>query len=226
MSSRAAQRRARKRAREGTMNADAEVALPVAPPAAGVVWRSCARYDPDAPADGGSAAATANQIWSEPCVTACGKVNAASDNQSPVLQCSNMSVAVPAASTGQVRKDGDTECDSSSPFVQWSIPMPGPDSELFDGLKIAMTEARAITGRKYRYGSTLLAGDDCIPLKSGSNKKVFLRGKFYHERCSNNDPSRSHPFCAYSSMRLNTLCTFLTPRNLILIMPFTREYSC
>jgi len=59
--------------------------------------------------------------------------------------------------------------------------MPDPDDELFDAVAVALSQASEITGRKYRYGATLLAGEDHIPMKSGSNKKVFQRDEIHAE---------------------------------------------
>ena len=59
--------------------------------------------------------------------------------------------------------------------------MPKPDSELHDAITLALTEANTIVGRKYRYGALLLAGEDHIPMKSGSNKKPFQRDNIHAE---------------------------------------------
>jgi len=64
---------------------------------------------------------------------------------------------------------------------EWTAPLPLGDEPLTDGLQIALDQARLIHGRKYRYGATLLAGDDHIPLRSGSNKKVFNRDNIHAE---------------------------------------------
>ena len=59
--------------------------------------------------------------------------------------------------------------------------MPAAGEPLFDALQIALAQAATIHGRKYRYGALLLAGDDLIPMKSGSNRKVFLRDNIHAE---------------------------------------------
>lgn len=61
--------------------------------------------------------------------------------------------------------------------------MPDEDSELYDAVQLALSEASTIVGRKYRYGAILLAGEDHIPLKSGSNKKPFMRDNIHAEMC-------------------------------------------
>ena len=59
--------------------------------------------------------------------------------------------------------------------------MPSAGSELFDAITVAVEQAHSIQGRKYRYGAILIAGDDHIPLKSGSNKKPFQRDNIHAE---------------------------------------------
>jgi len=59
--------------------------------------------------------------------------------------------------------------------------MPTAEDDLFDALQLALQQANTITGRKYRYGATLLAGEDAIPLKQGSNKKQFQRANIHAE---------------------------------------------
>jgi hypothetical protein len=64
---------------------------------------------------------------------------------------------------------------------EWELPLPSPSDELFDGFSQALSAARLITGRKYRYGATVCAGDDHIPVKLGSNKKIFNRDEIHAE---------------------------------------------
>lgn len=64
---------------------------------------------------------------------------------------------------------------------EWTVPLPSRDDVLSDGLQIALAQARLVQGHKYRYGATLLAGDDCIPLRTGSNKKIFNRDNIHAE---------------------------------------------
>lgn len=59
--------------------------------------------------------------------------------------------------------------------------VPTEGDALFDSLQIALAQAATIQGRKYRYGALLLAGDDLIPMKSGSNKKPYLRDNIHAE---------------------------------------------
>lgn len=59
--------------------------------------------------------------------------------------------------------------------------MPAPGTELHEAVELALAQAALITGRKYRYGAILLAGDDHIPMKQGSNKKLFQRGNIHAE---------------------------------------------
>ena len=66
-------------------------------------------------------------------------------------------------------------------FPEWTIEMPAVGTELYDAVQLALSEAQTIVGRKYRYGALLLAGDDHIPLKSGSNKKPFQRDNIHAE---------------------------------------------
>ena len=61
------------------------------------------------------------------------------------------------------------------------VDMPAEGEPLFDALQIALAQAATIQGRKYRYGALLLAGDDLIPMKSGSNKKPFQRDNIHAE---------------------------------------------
>ena len=129
MSSRAAQRRARKRARL----AGVEPATAPAPPAAAT----------EPPTEASSIV--------EP-TTASSSAAAAS--------------AVPAA---------------PAPPRYYEQPIPSADSDLYDALRLAVEQANTITGRKYRYGATLIAGDDAIPLRVGSNKKPFQRGNIHAE---------------------------------------------
>ena len=73
------------------------------------------------------------------------------------------------------------EVGSASSYREWQMPLPSVDDDLFEPLQIATAEAATIKGRKYRYGALLLAGEDCIPLKSGSNKKPFMRDNIHAE---------------------------------------------
>ena len=66
-------------------------------------------------------------------------------------------------------------------YDEWSMEMPPAGSELFDAVQLALSQANTIVGRKYRYGAILLAGDDHIPMKSGSNKKPFQRDNIHAE---------------------------------------------
>ena len=66
-------------------------------------------------------------------------------------------------------------------YREWRIPMPEPGAELHDALLVALAQAQAIHGRKYRYGAILLSGEDHIPLRSGSNKTPFQRDKIHAE---------------------------------------------
>ena len=70
---------------------------------------------------------------------------------------------------------------SSSAYPEWTIAMPSAGSELHDAVELAIGHAQNIVGRKYRYGAILLAGDDHIPIKSGSNKKEFKRENIHAE---------------------------------------------
>ena len=183
MSSRAAQRRARKRAREDGTRQAVDGAYNAASSAPPVMLCSCARYDPDAPADSGSAASTANQIWTDAAWGSCGASGGVPQRASSTAARVSVSVASPeeCQQCDDAGNEAKRSAEQSGTFAEWSIPRPGADSELYDGLSIAITQARAITGRKYRYGATLLAGEDSIPLKSGSNKKVFLRANIHAE---------------------------------------------
>ena len=72
---------------------------------------------------------------------------------------------------------------AASRYREWQIPAPTPqdDDGLFEALQIATEQAATIHGRKYRYGALLIAGDDHVPLKSGSNKKIFQRDEIHAE---------------------------------------------
>ena len=71
----------------------------------------------------------------------------------------------------------------SPQYREWQIPAPNAanDDGLYEALQIAVDQAATIHGRKYRYGALLIAGDDHVPLKSGSNKKPFLRDNIHAE---------------------------------------------
>ena len=71
--------------------------------------------------------------------------------------------------------------EGSGPYREWQMPMPTAGNPLFDVLEMALDEAESIRGRKYRYGALLVAGEDCIPLRSGSNKKPFQRENIHAE---------------------------------------------
>jgi hypothetical protein len=73
-------------------------------------------------------------------------------------------------------------CEPVAPALrEWTVPLPSREDALSDGFQTALAQARLIQGHKYRYGATLLAGDDCIPLRTGSNKKVFHRSNIHAE---------------------------------------------
>ena len=59
--------------------------------------------------------------------------------------------------------------------------MPPVGSELRDAMQLALSQAETIVSRKYRYGAILMAGEDHIPLKSGSNKKIYQRDDIHAE---------------------------------------------
>ena len=75
----------------------------------------------------------------------------------------------------------DAEPAAAASHREWELPLPSPSDELFDGFSQALSAARLITGRKYRYGATVCAGDDHIPVKLGSNKKIFNRDEIHAE---------------------------------------------
>ena len=144
--SRAAQRRARKRARDAP---DAGLAAPAVAPS------SAARAEAALPAQHAAPSAA-------------------------VLPASAQSaLAEPRA--------GET----TSAFQLTELAMPTAEDDLFDALQLALGQARTITGRKYRYGATLLAGEDAIPLKQGSNKKQFQRANIHAEMAALKGCTRS-----------------------------------
>ena len=75
----------------------------------------------------------------------------------------------------------DAEPAAAASHPDLDLPLPSPSDELFDGFSQALSAARLITGRKYRYGATVCAGDDHIPVKLGSNKKIFNRDEIHAE---------------------------------------------
>ena len=79
------------------------------------------------------------------------------------------------------RPPREEDAASTGIYREWEVSMPAAGEPLFDALKIALAQAATIHGRKYRYGALLLAGDDLIPMKSGSNRKVFLRDNIHAE---------------------------------------------
>ena len=85
----------------------------------------------------------------------------------------------PAAGSGTVAAASAEASESAFPESVMAIPAAG--SELFDALAIALANASQITVRKYRYGAILLAGEDHIPIKSGSNKTPFQRDPIHAE---------------------------------------------
>lgn len=101
----------------------------------------------------------------------------------PPPQRSRVDSAPAAAPPPQVAAAGSCTA-TSDPHREWLIPLPTAacdEDELFDALNIALGEAEAIRGRKYRYGALLLAGDDHIPMKAGSNKTPFMRDNIHAE---------------------------------------------
>ena len=70
---------------------------------------------------------------------------------------------------------------SAAVYREWTQKMPEAGSELFEAFQVALHEANMIHSRKYRYGALLVAGDDHIPFKSGSNKKLFKRTNMHAE---------------------------------------------
>ena len=89
-------------------------------------------------------------------------------------------VAAAAAAASSTVAAASAEA-SGSAFPESVMAMPAAGSELFDALAIALANASQITGRKYRYGAILLAGEDHIPIKSGSNKTPFQRDPIHAE---------------------------------------------
>ncbi|KAL1518861.1 hypothetical protein AB1Y20_003138 [Prymnesium parvum] len=77
----------------------------------------------------------------------------------------------------------DSAASPLSSAREWQIPTPTPDTDdaLLAALHMAVEQAATIHGRKYRYGALLIAGEDHVPLKSGSNKKPFLRDNIHAE---------------------------------------------
>ena len=65
-------------------------------------------------------------------------------------------------------------------YPEWELPLP-TDGPLYDTMLLAVSQASTITGRKYRYGAILMAGEDHIPMKSGSNKTPFQRDAIHAE---------------------------------------------
>lgn len=78
-------------------------------------------------------------------------------------------------------REEEVAAATSGTYREWQMAMPAEGDELFDALQIALAQAATIQGRKYRYGALLLAGEDLIPIKSGSNKKPFLRDNIHAE---------------------------------------------
>ena len=86
-----------------------------------------------------------------------------------------------AESPAAAASSADAEPAAAASHREWELPLPSPSDELFDGFSQALSAARLITGRKYRYGATVCAGDDHIPVKLGSNKKIFNRDEIHAE---------------------------------------------
>ena len=78
-------------------------------------------------------------------------------------------------------REEDGASASSGSYREWMMEFPDKGDALHDALKIALEQAASIQGRKYRYGALLLAGEDLIPIKSGSNKKPFMRDNIHAE---------------------------------------------
>ena len=87
--------------------------------------------------------------------------------------------AAPEGGTG--RAATAPEGGAGRSYHEWQMPMPERGNDMHEALEIALDEAEAITGRKYRYGALLVAGEDFIPLRSGSNKKPFMRDNIHAE---------------------------------------------
>ena len=160
--SRASQRRQKKKARLQAPNVADAVAPPppvaAQPPAkedglAPDAAFSLKRFSPPTKADAAVPATTAASSSLKPCT------------HTPATS----SAVTPTADSG------------TSAFLEWSIPMPPIGSELHDSVQLALSQAETIVGRKYRYGATLMAGEDHIPIKSGSNKKPFQRDNIHAE---------------------------------------------
>ena len=77
--------------------------------------------------------------------------------------------------------DASAAPGGTSSYREWQIEAPDKESELWDSLQIAVAQAATIHGRKYRYGALLIAGDDHVPMRSGSNKKPFMRDNIHAE---------------------------------------------
>ena len=85
-----------------------------------------------------------------------------------------------ASKQADVNSSAGAASSSNSVYPEWELPLP-TDGPLYDTMLLAVSQASTITGRKYRYGAILMAGEDHIPMKSGSNKTPFQRDAIHAE---------------------------------------------